>query len=84
MTRRRRETVTIQRRKTQCKDVRLSHHASRRLTERNLDKDLVKDIAARALQILNQTSLKFKHEGHTLVAAKDTSGNVTVVTAWKD
>ena len=64
--------------------IKITQHARNRFTERALDVDVLETIAEAALTMLNSKSLKFRHQGHTIVASRNPVGEVTIVTAWKN
>ena len=64
-------------------NIRLTRHARRRTTERDLDRKVIEDVAEAALTLLNGRVLRFHHQGHTVVAKRAPDGDVKVITAWK-
>ncbi len=63
--------------------VRLTRHARDRTTQRELDARVIEEVAEAAWTLLNGRSLRLRHRGHTIVASKTSSGQITVITAWK-
>jgi hypothetical protein len=63
--------------------IRLTRHARRRSSERDLDREVIADVAQAAFVLLNGRVLRFRHKGHTVVATKAPDGDVKVITAWE-
>lgn len=63
--------------------VKLTGHARARVAKRDLDAREIEAVAEAACAMLNNRSLRFRHKGHTVVASRTPSGDITVITAWK-